>query len=205
MSAEWMNHWFPHLPRRSCAMLSCGLKKVFSCSSPLSRNATSTPIKSEISCLSSFLTQRQRTHALLKHAEPRLPRRRTYLSTLTRRRRLRSLFRRRLRSLAVLRRRWQLDVHDAHNGRAFQHTSDLLCIQSWRARRRARACTCTWAGVGRRGGEEPEKACQNALPRRCTSVCEAIKASAACCGDGDDVVDAEGDMGYMDVREDSMT
>jgi len=34
--------------------------------------------------------------------------------------------------------------------------------------------------------EEPEKACQNALPRRCTSVCEAIVASAACCGVGND-------------------
>ena len=113
----------------------------------------------------------------------------------------------RFRSLAVLRRRWQLNVHDAHNSCAFQHASDLLCIQSWHTQHRARACTCicTWAGVGQRGGEEPEKACQNALPRRCTSVCEAIEVSAACCGDGDDVVDAEGDVGYMDVREDGMT
>jgi len=30
----------------------------------------------------------------------------------------------------------------------------------------------------------PEKACQNALPRRCMSVWEAIVASAACCGVG---------------------
>jgi hypothetical protein len=47
------------------------------------------------------------------------------------------------------------------------------------------------------------------------SVCEAIEASAACCGVGDDVADAEGDVkpslgveggvGYMDVREDGMT
>ena len=37
------------------------------------------------------------------------------------------------------------------------------------------------------------------------SVCEAIEVSAACCGNGDDVVDVEGDVGYMDVREDGMT
>jgi len=57
--------------------------------------------------------------------------------------------------------------------------------------------------------EEPENACQNALPRRCVSVCEAIDASAACCGVGDDEVDAgpsfgEGGVGYRDVREDGM-
>jgi hypothetical protein len=56
--------------------------------------------------------------------------------------------------------------------------------------------------------EEPEKACQNAPPRRCTSVCEAMDASAACCGVGDDVdeveVDVEpnlgeeGGVGYME-------
>lgn len=56
--------------------------------------------------------------------------------------------------------------------------------------------------------EEPENACQNAPPRRCTSVCEAMDASAACCGVGDDVdsVDVdiepslgeEGGMGYME-------
>jgi hypothetical protein len=57
--------------------------------------------------------------------------------------------------------------------------------------------------------EEPEKACQNALPRRCVSVCEAIDASAACCGVGDEVDDAEldvepslgveGGVGYKEV------
>jgi len=63
--------------------------------------------------------------------------------------------------------------------------------------------------------EEPEKACQNALPRRCTSVCEAIDASAAWCGVGDDVDDAEveveprlgveGGVGYMGAKEDGTT
>jgi hypothetical protein len=60
--------------------------------------------------------------------------------------------------------------------------------------------------------EEPEKACQNALPRRRTSVCEAIDASAACCGVGDDADDeevdvepslgVEGGVGYMGAKED---
>ena len=63
--------------------------------------------------------------------------------------------------------------------------------------------------------EEPEKACQNALPRRCTSVCEAIDASAACCGVGDDADDAEvgvepslgveGGVGYVGAKGDGMT
>ena len=59
--------------------------------------------------------------------------------------------------------------------------------------------------------EEPEKACQNALPRRCTSVCEAIDASAACCGVGDDAdvdvepsLGVEGGVGYMGAKEDGM-
>jgi len=62
--------------------------------------------------------------------------------------------------------------------------------------------------------EEPENACQNALPRRCTSVCDAIDASAACCGVGDDVDDVEvkvepslgeeGRVGYMGAKEDGM-
>jgi hypothetical protein len=62
--------------------------------------------------------------------------------------------------------------------------------------------------------EEPEKACQNALPRRCTSVCEAIDASAACCSVGDDADEAEvdvepslgveGGVGYMGAKEDGM-
>jgi hypothetical protein len=53
--------------------------------------------------------------------------------------------------------------------------------------------------------EEPENACQNALPRRCVSVCEAIDASAACCGVGDDEPSfGEGGVGYRDVREDGI-
>jgi hypothetical protein len=60
--------------------------------------------------------------------------------------------------------------------------------------------------------EEPEKACQNALPRRCTNVCDAIDASAACCGVGnndDDVgvepsLGEEGGVGYMGAKEDGM-
>src|SRR6266850_1172148 len=65
---------------------------------------------------------------------------------------------------------------------------------------------------GEEDDEEPEKACQNALPRRCVSVCEAIDASAACCGVGDDDDDAEveaelslgveGGVGYVDAKED---
>jgi hypothetical protein len=65
---------------------------------------------------------------------------------------------------------------------------------------------------GEEDEEEPEKACQNALPRRCVSVCEAIDASAACCGVGDDDDDAdaeeepslgvEGGVGYVGVKED---
>lgn len=58
--------------------------------------------------------------------------------------------------------------------------------------------------------EDPEKACQNALPKRCTSVCEAMDASAACCGVGDDVeAEAEveplgevGGVGYIEAKED---
>lgn len=61
--------------------------------------------------------------------------------------------------------------------------------------------------------EEPEKACQNALPRRCMSVCDAIDASAACCGvgvgdDADVEADAEprlgeeGGVGYIEAKED---
>ena len=42
--------------------------------------------------------------------------------------------------------------------------------------------------------DEPEKACQNAPPRRCTSVCEAMDASAACCGVGNDADDMEFDV-----------
>jgi len=71
------------------------------------------------------------------------------------------------------------------------------------------------AEEGGEEGEEPEKACQNALPRRCTSVCEAIDASAACCGVGDDADDAEvdvepslgveGGVGYMGAKEDGTT
>jgi hypothetical protein len=63
--------------------------------------------------------------------------------------------------------------------------------------------------------EEPEKACQNALPRRCTSVCEAIDASAAWEGVGDDVDDTEvevepslgveGGVGYVGAKEDVTT
>jgi hypothetical protein len=61
---------------------------------------------------------------------------------------------------------------------------------------------------------EPENACQNALPRRCMSVCDAIDASAACCGVGDNVDDVEvevepslgdeGGVGYMEAKEDGM-
>jgi hypothetical protein len=57
----------------------------------------------------------------------------------------------------------------------------------------------------------PEKACQNELPRRCISVCEAIVASAACCGVGDGGGDAdvdvepsfgeEGGVGYADAAD----
>jgi hypothetical protein len=57
----------------------------------------------------------------------------------------------------------------------------------------------------------PEKACQNELPRRCISVCEAIVASAACCGVGDGDADAdadvepsfgeEGGVGYADAAD----
>jgi hypothetical protein len=59
--------------------------------------------------------------------------------------------------------------------------------------------------------DEPEKACQNALPRRWVRVCEAIDASAACCGVGDDddaevevepSLGVEGGVGYVDARED---
>jgi hypothetical protein len=42
--------------------------------------------------------------------------------------------------------------------------------------------------------EEPEKACQKEPPRRCMSVCEAMDASAACCGVGNDVDDVEVDV-----------
>ena len=57
--------------------------------------------------------------------------------------------------------------------------------------------------------EEPEKACQNEPPRRCISVCEAIVASAACCGVGDGDVEAdveprfgeEGGVGYADTAD----
>jgi len=61
--------------------------------------------------------------------------------------------------------------------------------------------------------EEPEKACQNALPKRCMSVCDAIDASAACCGVGDDVeaevevepsVGEEGGVGYIEAKEDGL-
>jgi hypothetical protein len=55
--------------------------------------------------------------------------------------------------------------------------------------------------------EEPEKACQNAEPRRCTSVCDAIDASAACCGVGDVVepsLGEEGGVGYMGAKEDEV-
>lgn len=59
--------------------------------------------------------------------------------------------------------------------------------------------------------EEPEKACQNAPPRRCVSVCEAMDASAACCGVGDNVdgveVDVEpslGEEGAVGYIEDEM-
>jgi len=54
------------------------------------------------------------------------------------------------------------------------------------------------------GGEDPEKACQNALPRRWTSVCEAIVASAACCGVGICVPGCgeAGGVGYADVDAD---
>ena len=57
-------------------------------------------------------------------------------------------------------------------------------------------------GVEGDAGEEPEKACQNALPRRCTSVCEAIVASAACCGVGIGVEPSWGEaggVGYADA------
>ena len=58
--------------------------------------------------------------------------------------------------------------------------------------------------------EEPEKACQNALPRRCVSVCDAIDASTACCGVGDDddaevevepSLGVEGGVGYVGAKE----
>jgi hypothetical protein len=42
--------------------------------------------------------------------------------------------------------------------------------------------------------EDPEKACQNELPRRCTSVCEAIVARAACCGVGDGAAEPDADV-----------
>jgi len=64
-------------------------------------------------------------------------------------------------------------------------------------------------GCGEVEEMEPEKACQNALPRRCMSVCDAIDASAACCGVGDDVDDVEPRLGeeggveYMEAEEDA--
>ena len=64
-------------------------------------------------------------------------------------------------------------------------------------------------------GEEPEKACQKALPRRCTSVCEAIDASAACCGVGggadepqadvEPSLGVEGGVGYTGAKDDGIT
>jgi len=65
---------------------------------------------------------------------------------------------------------------------------------------------CDEAEEEKEGEEEPEKACQNALPRRCISVCDAIDASAACCGVGDDVdiepsLGEEGGVGYMEKED----
>jgi len=70
-------------------------------------------------------------------------------------------------------------------------------------------------GEGEDGKEKPEKACQNVLPRCCTSVWEAINTSAACCaiGDDDDNAEAnvelslgvEGGMGYTGAKEDGIT
>jgi len=73
----------------------------------------------------------------------------------------------------------------------------------------------TKEGEGEDSEEEPEKACQNALPRHCTSIWEAIDASAACCAirDDDDNAEAdielslgvEGGVGYTGAKEDGIT
>jgi len=70
-------------------------------------------------------------------------------------------------------------------------------------------------GEGEDGEEKPEKACQNALPRRCMSVWEAIDMSATCCAVRDDDDDAEanvelslgveGGVGYTGAKEDGIT
>jgi len=73
----------------------------------------------------------------------------------------------------------------------------------------------TEEGEGEDSEEELEKACQNVLPRHCTSIWEAINTSAACCAIGDDDDDTEADVelslgveggvGYTGAKEDGIT
>ena len=90
-----------------------------------------------------FLTQRQRAHTFLEHAEPCLPCTRTNLRTsrllrLILLHHLLHLLRLLHHLLSILRSRRRLDVNNAHHGRPLQHASNLIRIPCRRAGRRVR-------------------------------------------------------------------